>query len=363
MQRFAPTRSGGRTGDAIVATAREPARAKAARRRAGMSRVRRIFSIAALSLAVLLPFAAIGEARHRIFIMPKLVGISYYDVVKKGVDEAARELRDVDVIWSGPTQDQVDKQIDMLEKIIPSRPDVIAVAANDALAVVPVLKQAQAAGIHVMSWDGDADFREFFVNLVDFDAFGAQIVQAIAQEAGTQADIAIVTTSFYAPNQSSWIEAIKRQIYAHYPGLKILDIRPAGESTEEAYRIAQDYLKTFPTLKGIIALGVPNLPGVASAVKEAGMAGQIAVVGNSTPNLMREYLKDGTVKKVLLWNAPDHGYLTVYCANQLLGGMAEGLQFTAGRLGPFTPRRDAISLQVALPVLVFDRDNVDQHHF
>jgi ABC-type sugar transport system substrate-binding protein len=227
-----------------------------------------------------------------------------------------------------------------------------------------VLVKAQRAGIRVMSWDGDSQQREFFVNLVDFEEFGTQLVQAVSREIGAKGDIAVVTTSFTAPNQTSWIDAMKRTMYAKYPGLRIVDIRPAGESTEEAYRIAQDYLKSFPDVKAIVALGAPNLPGVARAVRDGGQAGKVAVVGNSTPNLMREFLKDGTVKTVLLWNAPDHGYLTVYSARQLLmGGLKAGQPFQAGRLGRITPRQDALNLQVALPVLVFTKDNVDQHRF
>lgn len=302
--------------------------------------------------------------KYRIVVMPKLIGIHYYDMVKQGLDQAARELPEVKVIWTGPSQNLVEKQIEMIEQVIPTKPDVIAVAANDAAAISPVLKKAQAAGIHVMSWDGDANQREFFVNLVDFDDFGKQIIEATKEAAGTQGEIALVTTSFTSPNQSSWVAAIKKHLYARYPGLTIVDMRAAGESTEEAFRIAQDYLKTFPKLKAIVALGVPNLPGVARAVKEAGLSGKVAVVGNSTPNLMRAYLKDGTAKKVLLWNAPDHGYLTVYCAYRMLSGeLKAGQPFKAGRLGNFTPRKDAQSMQVALPVLAFTKDNVDNYHF
>jgi len=315
-------------------------------------------------LGTFFPATVLAEAKYRVVIMPKLVGISYYDAVKRGVDEAAKELPEMQVIWSGPTQDLVEKQIEMIEKLIPTRPNLIAVAANDPVAIVPVLKKAHAAGIHVMSWDGDSKFREFFVNLVDFNDFGAQIVEAMKDEVGAKGEIAIITTSFSAPNQSSWIEAIKKHVYARYPGLKIVDVRPAGESTEEAYRIAQDYLKTFPNLKGIIALGAPNPPGVARAVKEAGLAGKVGVVGNSTPNLMRDYLKDGTVKKVLLWNAPDHGYLTVYSAYRMVTGeLKPGVDFKAGRLGNYMPRKDALNMQVALPVMVFTKENVDKHHF
>jgi rhamnose transport system substrate-binding protein len=321
--------------------------------------------------AVLLFAAAVATAsmaqpqpKYRIVIMPKLVGITYYDAVKTGIDAAVKELPDVAVNWTGPTQDQVEKQIEMIERLIPTKPDVIAVAANDPVVIAPVLLKAQRAGIHVMSWDGDSKEREFFVNLVDFEDFGAQLVEAMSREIGPKGDIAVVTTSFTAPNQTSWIDAMKRTLYAKYPGLRIVDIRPAGESTEEAYRIAQDYLKSIPNLKGIVALGAPNPPGVARAVRDAGLAGKVAVVGNSTPNLMREFLKDGTVKTVLLWNAPDHGYLTVYSARQLLtGGLKPGQPFRAGKLGNFTPRKDAVSMQVALPVMVFTKDNVDQFKF
>lgn len=326
--------------------------------------MKRLASALSICLALLVPGPGVAQEPYRIVIIPKLVGISYYDAVKTGIDEAARELTDVRVTWVGPTQDLVEKQAELIEASLASSPHLVAVAANDPVRIVPALKKAQQAGARVMSWDGDAQWREFFVNLVDFEAFGVGLVEAMRREVGDQAEIAVVTTSFTAPNQTSWIAAMKRHLYAKHPGLHIVDVRPAGESTEQAYRVAQDFLKTFPKLKGIVALGAPNLPGVARAVREAGLAGKVAVVGNSTPNLMREFLRDGTVKTVLLWNAPDHGYLTVHAARALLKGRLQaGQPFEAGRLGRFTPRADGTSLQVALPVLVFTRDNVDRYKF
>lgn len=44
-------------------------------------------------------------------------------------------------------------------------------------------------------------------------------------------------------------------------------------------------------------------------------------------------------------------------------GLRAGQPFEAGRLGRFTPRVDGVSLQVALPVLVFTRDTVDHYNF
>ena len=308
--------------------------------------------------------AAAADKKLRMVIMPKLVGIQYYDVVKQGVDDAVKELPDVQVQWIGPTSAEADKQIELLRSVIPTRPDLIAVAADDPAALVPIFKEAKAAGIRVMSWDGDVNFREAFVNLVDFDEFGAGLLKSMVSQIGEKGDIAIITTTFTAPNQVRWIEAIKKTAAASYPGIKILDVRPAGEDTNKAFQIAQDLIKTTPSLKGIIALGVPNVPGAAEAVKEAGMAGKIAVVGNSTPGPIAPYLKSGVVKESLLWNAPDHGYLTVYTAYALLKDkLVAGKPYSAGRLGEYTPKKDDRSLTVALPVLTFTKDNVDQYKF
>jgi len=300
--------------------------------------------------------------------MPKLTSISYYQAVKTGVMAAADELPELEVNWIGPAQAKVGMQSALLERELDlpaaQRPAVIAVAANDARIIDPVLKRARAAGVHVMSWDADAPEREFFVNLVDYDAFGAALVDALIEEAGDQARYAIVTTTFESPNQVAWIRAMRRHLAAHHPQVRLADMRAAGESTEEAMRVAHDFMQRFPDLDAIVALGVPNVPGVAQAVREAGRRGRVAVLGNSTPNLVREFIDDGTVRQALLWNPMDHGYLTVYCARQLLkGDLRAGQPFTAGRLGAQTPRADDVNLQVSLPVLTFTAQNVDHFSF
>lgn len=89
----------------------------------------------------------------------------------------------VKVQWIGPITPSVDEQIEMIDSIIPTKSDLIAVAANDPGAIVPVLKKAKAAGIQVMSFDGDTDFREGFRNLVDYQAIGAALWSAASARA------------------------------------------------------------------------------------------------------------------------------------------------------------------------------------
>jgi len=297
--------------------------------------------------------------------MPKLIGIDYYNAVKLGVDKAATELDGkAKVEWIGPTDATVDAQIEMIETLIPTKPDVICVAANDAEAIVPVLQKAADAGIKVMTWDGDANFRSFFVSLVDYTVFGNAVIDSLAPQINNEGKIAIVTTTLTAPNQVNWIKAIEARIAEKYPNITVIDVRPAGEDTQKANQVAQDLIKTNPDLKGIIALGAPNLPGVLDAVKATDMVGKVMVAGNSTPNMVRPYLKDGSIQDVELWSAPDHGYLTVYSAYVLATtGIEAGKPFTAGTLGEFTPTQDGVSMQISLPLVIFTKDNVDNFDF
>ena len=72
--------------------------------------------------------------------------------------------------------------------------------------------------------------------------------------------------------------------------------------------------------KGIFAISSVAFPGAAEAIKQAGKGGKVLVTGLSTPNDMKSYVKDGTVKSVILWNTQDLGYLTVYAAEALATG-------------------------------------------
>lgn len=299
-------------------------------------------------------------------IIPKVNGIPYYQAVKTGVDEAAAELgAKVEVIWNGPAQAEASAQIQIIQNMINAQVDVIAIASNDPAAVAPALQQAQDAGIKVMSWDGDANVREIFVQLIDANAFGAELADQMAAQVGETGDVAVVTSTLTAPNQSAWLDGIKARIADKYPGLNIVTTTESGEDQQLAMQQTMDIIRAYPDVKGIFAITTAALPGAAQAVEQLGLSGEIAVVGNSTPNAIKQYFESGTLESAVLWNPIDHGYLTVYTAYELaLGNIEHGKSFTAGRLGDYTPEADEISQLITLsPPLVFTKENIDTYDF
>ena len=100
-----------------------------------MIRLLRAFVWGAVALLAATLALAQPQPKYRIVIMPKLVGIAYYDAVKTGIDAAARELPDVSVTWIGPTQDQVERQIEMIERLIGARRVAVVVVRSGRLAI------------------------------------------------------------------------------------------------------------------------------------------------------------------------------------------------------------------------------------
>src|SRR5436305_14972734 len=81
------------------------------------------------------PGAAGGKLT--IAMMPKLRGIDYFNACQQGAQEAVKELPDVELIYDGPTEAKVDKQVEMIDTWVTQRVNAIAVAANDPVAIAP----------------------------------------------------------------------------------------------------------------------------------------------------------------------------------------------------------------------------------
>ncbi|HWM21949.1 MAG TPA: substrate-binding domain-containing protein, partial [Ilumatobacteraceae bacterium] len=92
--------------------------------------------------------------------------------------------------------------------------------------------------------------------------------------------------------------------------------------------------------------------------------GKVALTGLGTPNQMRQFVKDGTVKEFALWDPAELGYLAGYAAAALASGQisgAEGETFEAGKLGERTIGKDG---EVILgPPTVFNADNIGDYDF
>ena len=310
---------------------------------------------------------ASGKKKLRIGLMPKKKGLPYFTTCAKGAEEAARELGDVELIYDGPTDGSPERAAGMIEQWTLQGLDVIAVSPNDPQVLAPAMKKARDKGVQVITWDADGapETRGWFVNQATAEGIGFALVDNLVRDLGgpekAEGDIAIVTAYLTAANQNEWIKHIKTRL-AEYPKLKLVATQPSNEDQKLAFQATQDLMKTHAGLRGIFAISSVAFPGAAEAVRQAKKADQVQVIGLSTPNDMRSYVTDGTVKSVVLWNTVDLGYLTVQVGTAAARGelKAGAEKFDAGRLGERKIAGDHVLLG---DILVFNRDNIADFDF
>jgi rhamnose transport system substrate-binding protein len=304
-----------------------------------------------------------GGGPNKICMMPKLVGIPYFNASEQGANEAAKEL-DVDLVYDGPTEAKAALQSQMIEQFIQQQCDAITVAANDPNALAPAMKKADNAGIATGAWDADVapDARDVFVNQATFQAIGYKLVDVMAEQTGGKGEFLVVTGSLTAPNQVAWLKEMRERMKEKYPEMSIASVEPGEEDLQLGIDITKNYLRANPDTAGVFGITSVALPGAAEAVQQIGRAGEVPVTGLSTPNEMKPYIESGAVKEFVLWNPVDLGYLAVYVANaQVEGNLPKSGTFKAGRLGEVKLlAEDEVLLG---PPIVFSKENIDQYDF
>src|SRR4051794_10674885 len=298
--------------------------------------------------------------------VPKLIGIGYFNATSKGMQDAAKELGNVKVTTDGPTEAKIDEQIKFIDNHITGGADGILFAANDPVAIAPVLKKALSKGIHVVGYDANSqpDAREWFVNQAQFNGIAKAMVDSMAKEAGEDKGFAIVTSTFTTPNQARWIAEMSAYAAKCHPKLKWLETVEAQEDNVLSFNQATTLInKHGDKLSGLFGMTSVATPASAEAVTQAGKCGSIAVVGLATPNAMKPYVDKGCVKSVVLWNPVDLGY----AAMQVLRAVADGelkpgaTSVKAGKLGELQVINGS-EILLGAP-FVFTKDNIGGFDF
>lgn len=305
---------------------------------------------------------SIDETRYTIAIIPKLENIPYFNAVKEGAMEAGKDLG-INIIYKGPSVADPSQQITVIEDLIENhKVDVLAVSANDPEALIPVLQKARRNNIIVITWDADTlpEGREYFINMVDPETLGRHLMDTIAWNISEEGEFAIMTGAYSAANLNEWLYWIKEQQQEYYPDMKLIEVVANDDDPHKAYISAKELIQEHPNLKGIVGNSSVGPPAAAQAVQEAGKQGEIAVVGLSPPNPMKDYLKNGSAQVITLWSPKKLGYLTVVLARNSIMGLPPYDNQNISGVGEIRVNDDVVIMGEPID---FTTENVDQYDF
>jgi rhamnose transport system substrate-binding protein len=303
-----------------------------------MSILKKALATAAVATALMAQSAAAENVK--IALVVKALGIGFFEAAAKGAEEAAAELGDVEIIYTGPTDTTAEGQIEVINSLIAQGVNAIAVSANDRDALVPTLQRAMDRGITVISWDSGVapEGRMMHLNPSSNALIGNTIIKLAADHLPEGGDVAILSASATATNQNIWIEEAKK-VLPNYPGINLVATVYGDDLADKSYREAQGLMATYPDLKAIIAPTTVGILAASQAVTDAGKIGEINVTGLGLPSEMAGAVASGATKSFAIWNPIDLGYAATMISYNLVKGNATaepGAQIGMGRMGTAT---------------------------
>jgi len=303
----------------------------------------------------------------KVFVIPKNLGNSYFttsDSANSGGAIAALDALGETGTETSGTAATPASEIPAIQAAITKGASALIVSATDPTALCPTLSSAMRRGITVVTYDSDAPTcRSMFINQASTAAIGTSEVDLLASQINKTGQIAIVSAAASATNQNAWIGYMRQEL-AKYPNVHLVTTVYGNDDPTTATQVTQGLLEQYPDLKGIISPTTVGIAAAAAVLDTAKYRGKIALTGLGTPDAMKKYVSDGTVKSFELWNPANLGFLAAYAAVNLASKKingAAGQTFTAGKLGSFTV--GAGNTVLLGPPYVYNATNIGNFNF
>ncbi|RLD12400.1 MAG: rhamnose ABC transporter substrate-binding protein [Chlamydiae bacterium] len=302
----------------------------------------------------------------RVGLVPKSLGNAFFEAVRDGGLEAAKETGDIKIIFNAPATATTEGQAEVIKSLIAQHVDLILVSANDPDALVPVCKKAMRRKIKVISFDSaiSPNGRILHIAPADTKYVAEQELDLILDALGSNVnEIAILSETPQSSNQNEWILLMKELLKSNskYKNLKLVEVAYGGALPDKSYREAISLMNKYPDLKGILSPTTIGVAAAAKAVVDQKKVGKIYVTGLGLPSEMAPYVHKGAVKSFHLWNPIDLGYATIKISHQILNGKEPkpGVVYDTGRTGKLVIDKNN-NTSMCEP-FIFNKSNIDKY--
>lgn len=235
------------------------------------------------------------------FVMISKVVHPWFDQVEKGAIAAAERLSEetgdiVEVEYRAPENADVVQQNEIIERTIATNPDGIFIDLLDPDGNRVLLEEAISRGIPVVIFDSVSPPG---MNLTevnnDFAEQAAYASERLAEMINYKGKVAIMQGVPTAPNHRIRTES-HRAVFAKYPDIEVVAEGIANDSIEQAQEQAASILSAHPDLNGFVTSDAAGPIGIGSAIREAGKAGEVLLIGLEDLPPMIQLMNEGIMQ-------------------------------------------------------------------
>jgi ribose transport system substrate-binding protein len=273
-------------------------------------KMRSIALACAVSTALLCGVSCKREHRLRIAMIPRTTGTQLWETEHNAADLAAQS-NGAEIYWNGATrEDDVERQIALIEKVVAEHYDGLILAPDQALALIAPVRRALDSGMKVVVVSSALPIEpqknlHFILN--DDAETGRLAAERIGRVLGGKGTVAILGVDTKLTSIVRKVEAFKKVLREKYPAVEVVAVHPGAFNHSQAQQIALDTLNEHPSLGAIFAMTTSATQGAFEALNSRHNVA-VKLVGCEQDLDLEDAVRTGQIDALLIENTFVMGY-------------------------------------------------------
>jgi ribose transport system substrate-binding protein len=243
-----------------------------------------------------------GETKSRGMIGVSLLTLDnpFFKVIGDNITSAGSKHGYQTIVVSGDKD--VARQGNQIKDFIVKKVSAIVLSPCDSKSIIPVIQEANAAGIPVFTVDIPCNEPGVkIVTQVATDNYGGgkEAARAMIEALGEAGGKIAVLHLKQAESCILRVKGFTEVINAHNAGGKakvdIVTELECGGAKDGGYKAAEDAVQAHADLRGIFAINDPAALGARAALEKAGAADRIVIIGFDGQPEGKQAIKDGKI--------------------------------------------------------------------
>ena len=196
----------------------------------------------------------------------------------------------------------VAKQGNQIKDFIVQKVSAIVLSPCDSKSIIPVIQEANAAGIPVFTVDIPCNEPGVkIVTQVATDNYGGgkeaghAMIEALGEAGGKIAVLHLKQAESCILRVKGFTEVINAHNAGGKAKVEIVSELDGGGAKDKGYKAAEDMLQAHPDMVGIFAINDPSALGARGALEKAGKADKVVIIGFDGQPEGKQAIKDGKI--------------------------------------------------------------------
>src|SRR6188508_592266 len=286
-----------------------------------------LLAVVAFSLSCNRETASTTTSKPTVALVLKTLNHPFFVDMRRGAQEAADRLGVTLQVQAAEREIDVDKQMQIVENLLQTGIDVLAITPSGSREIVSALVKATAANVPIVIVDTRLDAKaaadagvqaKTFIGSDNYEG-GKLAGEYVVMATGGKARIGILEG---IPGHETGDSRLRgfRDAVSKSPAISIVASQPANWERDQGFNVFQNMLQAHPDMDTVFAASDLMALGAVEAIAAAGKTGKIRVVGFDALDDAKKAIEAGTMEASVAQFPYEMGKAAVESAVKVMNG-------------------------------------------